>query len=133
MARWNKGQSGNPTGRPRNGLAIAELARKEVEKRKLVETLGKIGGRQGEYGKVDYGDQLNAIKALLAYGYGPPRGEIESSEGIVIQVTYVQRNQLTPAGTPRGAIEGHPGGHEVQRRLLRPPLGQDDLGNGSAD
>jgi hypothetical protein len=36
MARRNKGQSGNPTGRPRNGLAIAELARKEVEKRKLV-------------------------------------------------------------------------------------------------
>jgi len=133
MARWNKGQSGNPTGRPRNGLAIAELARKEVEKRKLVETLGKIGGRQGEYGKVDYGDQLNAIKALLAYGYGPPRGEIESSEGIVIQVTYVQRNQLTPAGATRGAIEGPPGGHPVQHRLLRPPLGQDNPGDGSAD
>ena len=133
MARWNKGQSGNPTGRPRNGLAIAELARREVEKRKLVETLGKIGGRQGEYNKVDYGDQLNAIKALLAYGYGPPRGEIESSEGIVIQVTYVQRNQVTATGTAPSSSEGHPGVQAVQHRMLRAPLGQDDPGDGSSD
>jgi hypothetical protein len=51
MSKWMKGQSGNPTGRPRSGLAINELARKEVEKRKLVETLGKIGGRQATTAK----------------------------------------------------------------------------------
>src|SRR5260370_20968001 len=108
MARWIKGQSGNPTGRPRSGLAIAALARREVEKRKLVETLGKIGGRQGEYSKVDYGEQLNGIKNWLACGYGPPRGGMEGTGGIVIQVTYVNRNQFPSNEAPAGPSRAGP-------------------------
>jgi hypothetical protein len=114
-------------------LAIAELARKEVEKRKLVETLGKIGGRQGEYSKVDYGDQLNAIKALLSYGYGPPRAEMESSSDVVIQVTYVERNQIAATGASPSANESDSGMRAVQCDLLRTPLGQDGSGDESSD
>lgn len=82
MARWIKGESGNPKGRPREGSAIAGLARSQVQKHKLVEELGRIGARQGEYNKIDVDQQIRAIQLLLAYGYGPPRGEFESGDGV---------------------------------------------------
>jgi hypothetical protein len=41
MARFFKGQSGNPRGRPLRGTAIAELARAQVRKYKLIEKLGR--------------------------------------------------------------------------------------------
>ena len=94
MARWSKGQSGNPKGRPREGTAIAGLARSQVEKRKLIEKLGGIGARAGEYTNVGVDQQIRAIQLLLAYGYGPPRGEVEGGDAVVIQVTYVDRNQI---------------------------------------
>jgi hypothetical protein len=40
-----KGQSGNPKGRPKDGSAIAGLARSQVERHKLIEKLDGIGGR----------------------------------------------------------------------------------------
>ena len=79
MARWVKGQSGNRKGRPRNGTAIAQLARAQVDKHKLVEKVGSIGARQGEYAKVDVDQQVRAIQLLLAYGYGPPRPDTEGA------------------------------------------------------
>jgi hypothetical protein len=131
--KWRKGQSGNPKGRPRSDLAIADLARKEVEKRGIVATLGKIGAREGDYAKVDPTVQLNAIKTLLAYGYGPPRAEIDVGDGVVIQVVYAERNQITIAGTTRGAVADDSASQTVQCGLLRSPLGQDGIGDGSPD
>ena len=81
MARWSKGHSGNPKGRPREGTAIAALARSQVERHKLIEKLGEIGARTGEYARVDVDQQIRAIQLLLSYGYGPPRGELGSVEG----------------------------------------------------
>ena len=46
MARWTKGKSGNPIGRAREGAAITDLARHQIEKQKLVEKLGSIGAGQ---------------------------------------------------------------------------------------
>ena len=43
MARWNRGESGNPQGRPREGTAIVGLARSQVQKYKLIEKLGQVG------------------------------------------------------------------------------------------
>jgi hypothetical protein len=101
MARWSKGLSGNPKGRPREGAAIAGLARSQVERHKLVEKLGGIGARAGEYAEVDVDQQIRAIQLLLAYGYGPPRAELEGGDAVVIQVTYVERNQMGAATLER--------------------------------
>jgi hypothetical protein len=67
---WPKGHSGNPKGRPPTGLAIAELARAEVDKHGLVVKLGNIAAR----GRGD--KQFRAIQLLLAYAFGTPRSEI---------------------------------------------------------
>ena len=133
MARWTKGQSGNPRGRPKTATAIAELARGQVEKHKLLEKLGSMGAAEGDYSEVDVDQQLRAIQLLLAYGYGPPRAEIEGREGLVIQVNYVERNQIAITGAAPGAIPSDSGGQALQCRLLRPPLGQDGVGDGSTD
>jgi hypothetical protein len=131
MARWSKGHSGNPKGRPREGTAIAGLARSQVEKHKLIEKLGGIGARTGDYVEVDVSQQIRAIQLLLAYGYGPPRGELEGGDGVVIQVTYVEKNHLAINCATSGAATGDQAGGTVQRSLLRAPLGEDGTGNGS--
>ena len=133
MARWVKGQSGNRRGRPKSGTAITDLARSQVGKHRLVEKLGHIAACEGEYVEVNVDQQLRAIQLLLAYGYGPPRPDIESSEGIVIQVTYAETNRIAIASAARGAITGDSGGQAVQRDVLRAALGQDGAGDGSAD
>src|SRR5580765_1759711 len=106
MARWMKGLSGNPKGRPREGAAIAGLARSQVERHKLIEKLGGIGARAGEYTKVDADQQIRAIQLLLAYGYGPPRAELEGGDAVMIQVTYVERNQIAINCATSGATAG---------------------------
>jgi hypothetical protein len=95
MARWAKGHSGNPRGRPRAGRAIAELARLQLDKHKLVEKLGSIAAGERGVADVDVDQQLRAIQLLLAYGYGPPRPEIEVSEGLTIQVIFAETNHIS--------------------------------------
>ena len=128
MARWTKGHSGNPRGRPRAGTAIADLARRQVDKHKLVETLGNIAA--GQRASVDVGQQLRAIQLLLAYGYGPPRAENEAPGGMKIEVIYAETNRIAIAGAPQGAAPRDPASQAVQCRLLRAPLGQDGVGDG---
>jgi hypothetical protein len=131
MARWAKGQSGNPRGRPRVGTAIADLARRQVDKHKLVETLGYIAA--GQRASVDVDQQLRAIQLLLAYGYGPPRAENEAPGGLKIEVIYAETNHIAIAGASLGAASRDPASQAVQCRLLRAPLGQDGVGDGSSD
>ena len=66
---FQPGQSGNPAGRPRLSLAIAELARNEIERRGLLAKLGAIASRKGS-------QQVRAIELLLAYAYGRPKSEL---------------------------------------------------------
>ena len=131
MARWTKGHSGNPRGRPRAGTAIADLARRQVDHHKLIETLGSIAA--GQRASVDVDQQLRAIQLLLAYGYGPPRAENETPGGLKIEVIYAETNHIAIAGAPLGATARDPASQAVQCRLLRAPLGQDGVGDGSAD
>jgi len=133
MARWTKGKSGNPRGRPKAGTTIAELARRQLDKHKLVEKLGSIAAGEQGLADVDVDQQLRAIQLLLAYGYGPPRPEIETSKGLKIQVIYAQTNHIAIAGATPGTGPSDTGGQTVQRRLLRAPLGQDGVGDGSPD
>lgn len=133
MARWSKGQSGNSKGRPRADTAIAGLARSQVQRHKLVEKLARIGTRQGEYREVGVDQQIRAIQLLLSYGYGPPRGEHDGGEGVVIQVTYVEKNRIDITGATYGAVAGGAGSQTVQRGVLRAPVGEDGPRDGSPD
>jgi hypothetical protein len=86
-AHW----SGNPRGRTRDATAIAGRARSQVERHQLIEKLGGIGARQGEYRDVDIDQQIRAIQLLLAYGYGPPQTELESGDAVMIRVTLCRQ------------------------------------------
>lgn len=135
MARWLRGQSGNPRGRPKKGNAIADLARQQIEKHRLVEKLGSIAARQSEYSDVEVTEQLRAIQMLLAYGYGgPPRAELEAGDGnVVIQVIYAETNQIAIAGAALRPTTSDRTGEAIQRGLLRAPLGENGSGHEQAD
>jgi hypothetical protein len=47
MPRWNKGQSGNPTGRPKRGLAFTAALRAQDTPDELAELA--LEGRAGTY------------------------------------------------------------------------------------
>ena len=133
MGRWFKGVSGNPKGRPKKGTAIADLARNQIQKHKLIEKLGSMAAGERDYQAMGVDQQLRAIQLLLAYGYGPPRAEIPTQEGIIIQVNYVERNQLAINSAAPGTVTSDPGRQTLQCGLLRTSLGQDGSGDGSVD
>jgi hypothetical protein len=79
---WKKGQSGNPSGRPK----VPE------ELRKTAQRLSMIGWKRIEEilrdPKADRGHIIAAHKIATAYGYGQPAQRVEGVDGgaLVVQI-----------------------------------------------
>jgi hypothetical protein len=79
---FQKGQSGNPTGRPKRDREIEELARQHTPA--AIEALLRA---------LNDKDRVPAAALLLAYGFGKPRQLAEASitADVTHQATYVDR------------------------------------------
>ena len=125
------GHSLNALGRPR--LALSELCRQQITKRGLVRVLGEIAARCGKHkDQVSVADQVRAIQLLLTYGYGAPKGEIESGD-LKIEVIYADNRQVNLTAAARGTGANHSGVEEIQCGSLRQALGENQVGDGQTD
>jgi len=106
MARWVRGQSGNPNGRPRRGRSVAEMARLVAHERIQFDD----DGEAGEYSRLERlvrvlwtaaldGD-LGAARLLIEYMEGRPVEVVAASvEG---RIRNVNGDEL--AALLRGAV-----------------------------
>ena len=78
MAKFAKGTSGNPRGRPPKGQSITEMIRSKLDRDRFVSTLLTLA----------YGGDLTAIKLVLNYVDGLPTQVIEQQGDLRISVEY---------------------------------------------
>src|SRR5438876_12190983 len=97
---WRKGQTGNTRGRPRSGEELAVLVRETVDSKRFAEKLCELC----------YAGDVQAMRLLLAYTDGLPiaRAEFAASDGLHIEVTYVQQNNIAVTHAAPGATSNHP-------------------------
>ena len=75
MAKYKKGESGNPGGRPKMPQEFAEFARKKSMP--AFERLVEIA----EDKKANHRDVIRAAEIIIAYGYGKPRQDVDITSG----------------------------------------------------
>ena len=78
MAKWEKGQSGNPKGRAPKGQTITDLLRQELDRQKFVEALLELC----------YAKDLAAIKLVINYVDGLPVQPVEENSEVKVTVVY---------------------------------------------
>jgi hypothetical protein len=136
MAKWIKGISGNPRGRPKRGAALSDCLRAVGEEFKrtaagpvqykwLLARAIWCAALKGEAWAASL--IFNRIEGLpLPMGVNP--SEIQK-----IEVLYVEHNSIAIAGATPGADEDDPGGEALQRGLRGPEIRQELAGPGQAD
>ena len=98
---WKPGQSGNPSGRPRRGLAAQEIARKLIKKHKLFARLVAAAMGTGDFEGSSAKDMREAIRTLLNYGFGMPMQMVAKHEEKDVQITVTYVDQSNRVGTNR--------------------------------
>lgn len=76
---FQKGQSGNPSGRPKGAVAATTRMREQCEKYgdEIVDYLVAVM-RNGEN---ETSERTAAAKILLEYGYGKPKQQVDLTDG----------------------------------------------------
>jgi HEAT repeat protein len=70
MAKFKKGESGNPGGRPKTEIAVRDLAREQTE--------AAIAALVGALTATNEGVRVAAAQALLDRGWGKPVATVEA-------------------------------------------------------
>jgi hypothetical protein len=104
--RWQKGQSGNPAGRPKEDTLLRELARERTEA--ALDTLTAVMQNK----KAPAAARVSAATAILDRGYGRPCQQLQHSggaslESLIMQVvTNVPRAPDEPLGSGAAPHKG---------------------------
>lgn len=96
MASWKPGQSGNPSGRPKNIQYLGELARQHTDEAlNTLVTIMRTGERES--------DRLRCAEILLDRGYGKPAQAIglalEGDDGAILPIINISVRQPEPPKT----------------------------------
>jgi hypothetical protein len=93
MAKFEKGKSGNPGGRPKDSLGLRALAREHTES--AIKTLAEIMRSKAS----PEAARVSAAVALLDRGYGKPAQAITGADGGPVQFEKIVREIVS---TKRG-------------------------------
>jgi len=94
MAKFIKGQSGNPSGRPRIAEEVRDLARKHTVK--AIETLVSIMDNP----EAADTSRVAAAIAILDRGYGKPHQTVEGNDTEVLVIKSIERHILPAPRSP---------------------------------
>ena len=112
MARWKRGQSGNPNGRPKGALnksttEIKQLLAERIDYEALVMKLQALAKR----------GNVRAAELLLAYRYGRPAGNEEDTRVNQPDVDKLSHRAGESLKSLLGEISAEEISAELQRRL----------------
>lgn len=128
--KWQRGQSGNPRGRPAKGQTITAILEGKLDKESFVQKLIELanGGKD-----IDPATQLGAMRLILGYVDGLPVGRIERDENLTVKVLYVEHRSIETASVASGPTASIDRSAEVQLLPRGPSMGKEHAGPSCAD